>query len=163
MAITILRPRHCWSQVATANCAPPSPRCRPATATSIRSCPCWPICTDTPQASSPRMAAILSVSCWRFRSAIFVAGKRSSRRSGPTQRSRGDPAASTRPWSRRPRRIGTPTVSLHSFPILFADDQAAANTFFRLGFGVLAMDAMRDLSPPQGHLAEVETLGRNNG
>ena len=42
-------------------------------------------------------------------------------------------------------------------PILFADDQAAANTFFRLGFGVLAMDAMRDLSPPQGHLAEVET------
>ena len=41
-------------------------------------------------------------------------------------------------------------------PILFADDQAAADTFFRLGFGVLAMDAMRDLSPPRGPMADVE-------
>lgn len=36
---------------------------------------------------------------------------------------------------------------------LFADCHAAAETFFRLGFGMLAMDAMRDLSPPQGNIA----------
>jgi GNAT superfamily N-acetyltransferase len=40
-------------------------------------------------------------------------------------------------------------------PVLFADDHAAADTLFRLGFGMLAMDAMRDLSPPQGSSADV--------
>lgn len=40
-------------------------------------------------------------------------------------------------------------------PVLFADDHEAADTLFRLGFGMLAMDAMRDLSPPQGSCADV--------
>ena len=40
-------------------------------------------------------------------------------------------------------------------PVLFADDHEAADTLFRLGFGMLAMDAMRDLSPPQGFVADV--------
>ncbi len=41
-------------------------------------------------------------------------------------------------------------------PVLFADDHEAADTLFRLGFGMLAMDAMRDLSPLQGAFADVK-------
>ncbi len=40
-------------------------------------------------------------------------------------------------------------------PVLFADDHEAADTLFRLGFGMLAMDAVRDLSRPQGSFADV--------
>jgi GNAT superfamily N-acetyltransferase len=39
---------------------------------------------------------------------------------------------------------------------LFADSAGAAETLFRLGFGMLAMDAMRDLSLPTGEQADVE-------
>jgi ribosomal protein S18 acetylase RimI-like enzyme len=41
-------------------------------------------------------------------------------------------------------------------PVLLADDHAAADTLFQLGFGMLAMDAVRDLSRPQGSYADVK-------